>query len=118
MEASGTNRLTILASPESPIDSEMIRTRRAGNARRGTAWTHSNAGSGLRHYVDNDTCLSCHGDSYEALAEQTADLEPYNPHDSPHGQLNCNECHKGHAQQVDTCGQCHPNGGQTMRGTN
>ncbi|MEE1480826.1 MAG: cytochrome c3 family protein [Slackia isoflavoniconvertens] len=77
-----------------------------------------NLGLADRYYVDNDTCLSCHGDSYEALAEQTADLEPYNPHDSPHGQLNCNECHKGHAQQVDTCGQCHPNGGQTMRGTN
>lgn len=77
-----------------------------------------NLGLADRYYVDNDTCLSCHGDSYDALAEQTASLGDYNPHNSPHGQLNCNECHKGHAQQVDTCGQCHPNGGQTMRGTN
>ena len=71
-----------------------------------------------RYYIDNDKCLSCHGGSYEELAKQTAQLGEYNPHQSPHGNLNCNECHKGHAAQVDTCGQCHPNGGQTMRGNN
>lgn len=76
-----------------------------------------NLGLSDRYYVDNETCLSCHGD-YDSLAEKTADLGDYNPHNSPHGQLNCNECHKGHSEQVDTCGQCHPNGGQTMRGTN
>ena len=77
-----------------------------------------NLGLADRYYIDNDKCLSCHGGSYEELAKQTADLGEYNPHNSPHGQINCNECHKGHAAQVDTCGQCHPNGGQTMRGNN
>lgn len=74
-----------------------------------------NLGLADRYYVDNETCLSCHGGSYAVLAEKTASLGDYNPHNSPHGQLYCNECHKGHAAQVDTCGQCHPNGGQTMR---
>ena len=77
----------------------------------------SELGLSNRYYVDNDTCLSCHG-SYDELAEKTSNLGDYNPHNSPHGQINCNECHKGHSAQVDTCGQCHPNGGQTMRGNN
>lgn len=77
-------------------------------------WEEMDLGS--HYYVDNDRCLSCHGDSYEALAEKTADLGEYNPHANPHGQMNCNECHKAHAPQVDTCGECHDNGGQTMLG--
>ncbi|MEC4176116.1 cytochrome c3 family protein [Adlercreutzia sp. R21] len=67
-------------------------------------------------YNDTATCLSsdCHV-SWDALAERTADLGDYNPHDSIHGTIeDCNECHKGHAEQVDICGQCHPNGGQEM----
>ena len=74
-----------------------------------------NLGLADRYYVDNETCLSCHGDSYEALAEKTAGLGDYNPHSQPHGEMNCNECHKGHASQVDTCGECHSNGGQSMK---
>ena len=68
-----------------------------------------------RYYSDNDKCLSCHEGSYDALAELTSDLDPYNPHKQPHGQMNCNECHKGHAAQVDVCAQCHDNGGQEMK---
>lgn len=67
-------------------------------------------------YDDTATCLSsdCHV-SWETLAERTADLGDYNPHDSIHGTIeDCNECHKGHSEQVDICGQCHPNGGQEM----
>ena len=72
---------------------------------------------GSTYYVDTQTCLSCHEGSYEALAKKTESLEPYNPHDSIHGEPPyCAECHKGHTNQVDTCGQCHPNGGQTMKG--
>lgn len=69
-------------------------------------------------YNDTATCLSseCHV-SWEELAERTADLGDYNPHDSIHGTIeDCNECHKGHAEQVDICGECHPNGGQEMVG--
>ena len=72
---------------------------------------------GATYYVDNEKCLSCHGGSWEALAEQTSSLGDYNPHDSIHGTAPyCGECHKGHKAQVDTCGECHPNGGQTMKG--
>ncbi len=68
------------------------------------------------YYDDTATCLgsTCHV-SWDALAERTADLGDYNPHDSIHGTITyCNECHKGHAAQKDICGECHPNGGQTM----
>ena len=67
-------------------------------------------------YNDTMTCLSseCHV-SWDNLAQRTAELGDYNPHDSIHGTIeDCNECHKGHAEQVDICGECHPNGGQTM----
>lgn len=68
------------------------------------------------YYTDNETCLGCHGGSWEALAEKTSDLGDYNPHNSIHGTIQyCNECHKGHTEQVDICGECHPNGGQTMK---
>lgn len=73
-----------------------------------------NLGLADRYYIDNAKCLSCHEGTYDKLLVLTEDLGDYNPHNSPHGQLNCNECHKGHAAQVDTCGQCHPNGGQEM----
>ena len=69
-----------------------------------------------RYYVDNQKCLDCHGGTYDNLAKLTAALGDYNPHQSPHGQMNCNECHKGHAVQEDLCGFCHANGGQTMKG--
>lgn len=68
------------------------------------------------YYTDNETCLSCHGGSWDELSKLTADLGDYNPHDSIHGTVQyCNECHKGHSEQVDICGECHPNGGQTMK---
>lgn len=68
-------------------------------------------------YTDTATCLEsgCH-DSWENLAQKTADLGDYNPHDSIHGTIeDCNECHKAHSPQVDICAQCHPNGGQMMK---
>ena len=44
-------------------------------------------------YVSDEQCLSCHGGSYEALAERTADLGDWNPHDSLHGGYNaCVNC--------------------------
>ncbi len=78
--------------------------------------TYGDLGLSSRYYVDNDKCLSCHGGSYDELAKLTEDLGDYNPHDNPHGQMNCNECHKGHSAQVNTCAQCHDNGGQEMKG--
>ena len=75
---------------------------------------HDDIALASRYYIDNEKCLSCHEGTYDQLMVKTQDLGDYNPHDPIHGQINCNECHKGHAAQVDTCGQCHPNGGQTM----
>lgn len=69
------------------------------------------------YYMDSQTCLDCHGGTWEELAKLTEDLGDYNPHDSLHGTIeNCNECHKGHSAQVDLCSECHDNGGQTMKG--
>ena len=42
---------------------------------------------GAGYYVDSEKCLSCHGGSMEALAEKTASLGAYNPHDSIHGTI-------------------------------
>ncbi|MDO5043611.1 MAG: cytochrome c3 family protein [Slackia sp.] len=69
------------------------------------------------YYMDSQVCLDCHGGTWEELAKLTEDLGDYNPHNSLHGTIeNCNECHKGHAAQVDLCSECHDNGGQTMKG--
>lgn len=69
------------------------------------------------YYMDSQTCLDCHGGTWEELAKLTDDLGDYNPHKSLHGTIeNCNECHKGHAAQVDLCSECHDNGGQIMKG--
>ena len=69
------------------------------------------------YYMDSQVCLDCHGGTWEELAKLTEDLGDYNPHDTLHGTIeNCNECHKGHSEQVDLCSECHDNGGQEMKG--
>ena len=54
-------------------------------------------------------CLSCHGGSYEALAERTADLGDWNPHDSLHGGYNaCVNCHEKDKEiTFNYCENCH-----------
>ena len=55
-------------------------------------------------YVSDEQCMSCHGGSYEAVAELTADLGDWNPHDSLHGGYNsCVNCHA----KDNYCTQCH-----------
>ncbi len=56
--------------------------------------------------VPTATCLSCHG-SYDALADQTENIGPANPHDSHQGQLPCESCHHIHMPSVSYCAQCH-----------
>ena len=69
------------------------------------------------YYMDNQVCLDCHEGTWEGLATLTEDLGDYNPHDTLHGTVeNCNECHKGHSEQIDLCSECHDNGGQEMKG--
>lgn len=61
-------------------------------------------------YPDED-CIECH--PQEEIQQATAGLEK-NPHTDAHQVVKCNTCHKSHDDQVDYCGQCHDNGGQTM----
>lgn len=60
-------------------------------------------------YVSDEACLACHGGSYEAHAEQTADLGQWNPHASIHGGYNsCDNCHeKGQEVTRNWCSNCH-----------
>lgn len=60
-------------------------------------------------YVSDEQCMSCHGGSYEAVAEQTADLGDWNPHDSIHGGYNsCVNCHEKDKEiTYNYCTQCH-----------
>lgn len=60
-------------------------------------------------YVSDEQCLSCHGGTYEALAERTADLGDWNPHDSLHGGYNsCVNCHeKDREITFNYCENCH-----------
>lgn len=60
-------------------------------------------------YVSDEQCLSCHGGSYEALAEATASYGLSNPHDSIHGGPNaCVNCHARDKELTDNqCTHCH-----------
>lgn len=60
-------------------------------------------------YVSDEQCLSCHGNTYEALAETTADLGDWNPHDPIHGGYNsCQNCHAKDKEITDNyCEHCH-----------
>lgn len=52
-----------------------------------------------------EVCLGCH-ESYEAVAELTADVVP-NPHHSHMGEGRCTDCHSEHLEPRLTCNQCH-----------
>lgn len=60
-------------------------------------------------YESDEQCLSCHGGSYEALAETTADYGLSNPHNSIHGGYNsCINCHARDKELTDNkCDNCH-----------
>jgi fumarate reductase flavoprotein subunit len=66
-----------------------------------------------RRYGD-EMCNRCHV-SLERQAERT-DFLFRNPHRSHWPELQCADCHLGHARQVDFCNQCHDHGGQRMTG--
>ena len=71
--------------------------------------TQTAAGDGTGAYVSDEQCLSCHGGSYEALAETTSSYEQSNPHDSLHGGYNsCVNCHARDKEITDNqCMHCH-----------
>lgn len=57
---------------------------------------------------ETKVCLSCHKNSYTAMAEVTVKVNP-NPHTSHEGEVPCADCHKGHEPFVYGCGKagCH-----------
>lgn len=69
----------------------------------------SQAGDGTGAYVSDEQCLSCHGGSYEALAEVASSYGQSNPHDSIHGGYNsCVNCHAKDKEITDNqCMHCH-----------
>ena len=53
-----------------------------------------------------DTCLNCHGGSYEELGKASAEKKP-NPHYTHVGDKECTVCHKGHKAPEFFCNDCH-----------
>ncbi len=57
--------------------------------------------------VQMNQCLSCH--DTKAVAKQTAEVKPRNPHDSRHygTDADCNLCHHQHVKSENHCAECH-----------
>jgi len=81
----------------------------ADQAAGGTAEEQVDATAEVGQYQSDEQCLSCHGGSYEALAETTADYGLSNPHNSIHGGYNsCVNCHARDKEVTDNqCDNCH-----------
>jgi hypothetical protein len=81
----------------------------AGSGSSSTAATATVDAQGNQLYVSDQQCLSCHGGSYAALAQTTASLGDWNPHDSVHGGYNsCQNCHAADTEITDNeCDNCH-----------
>lgn len=77
----------------------------ASSAGSSTTAVSSEAGA----YESDEQCLSCHGGSYESLAETTADLGDWNPHAPIHGGYNsCDNCHAKDKEITNNyCEKCH-----------
>lgn len=64
-------------------------------------------------YVADEVCLSCHGGTYEAVAELTDEYGDSNPHAGAHGNgtMSCGSCHTdGKSKPTDEnnyCLNCH-----------
>ena len=58
-------------------------------------------------YPEKEQCIQCHDP--KKIAEQTKNVKPANPHDSPHyhQDLECTLCHVQHAKPENYCNQCH-----------
>ena len=81
----------------------------AGDESGDAATEMAETGDGTGAYVSDEQCLSCHGGSYEALAETTSSYEQSNPHDPLHGGYNsCVNCHARDKEITDNqCMHCH-----------
>lgn len=58
--------------------------------------------------MTTNQCLACHG-PLEALGALTADVQPTNPHLTPHGPAfaECSLCHQVHQPSENFCADCH-----------
>ncbi|MBO6639925.1 MAG: cytochrome c3 family protein [Roseitalea sp.] len=58
--------------------------------------------------MTTEQCLVCHG-PLEALGALTADVQPTNPHMTPHGPTfaECDLCHQVHEPSQNFCADCH-----------
>ena len=56
--------------------------------------------------VTLETCLKCHGGTYQKLAASTRKGE-VNFHETHMGDTPCSECHKGHKASSLVCNECH-----------
>jgi hypothetical protein len=79
----------------------------------GNYWVEDDGSLEKREFGDA-MCLECHI-SAEHVADQT-DYLVRNPHLTHITDLACGDCHISHGQQIDTCSECHENGGQRMVG--
>ena len=69
------------------------------------AQCHGNAAK--KQAVPASKCITCH--DTKTLAESTAKLNPYNPHNNRHfgTEGDCNECHHQHKKSQNRCDECH-----------
>ena len=73
------------------------------------AETSADAADPTAPYTSDEACLACHGGSYEAHAQETAQYGEWNPHASIHGGYNsCDNCHeRGQELTRNWCSNCH-----------
>ena len=73
------------------------------------AETSADAADPTAPYTSDEACLACHGGSYEAHAQETAQYGEWNPHASIHGGYNsCYNCHeRGQELTRNWCSNCH-----------
>jgi hypothetical protein len=58
--------------------------------------------------VENDRCLTCHGNMESLIARSAPrDFPDRNPHQSHLGEIACTVCHLGHSQSKVYCLGCH-----------
>jgi cytochrome c nitrite reductase small subunit len=60
---------------------------------------------------DRDFCLDCHSEAGEGISwdeiKAATNFEESNPHDSHHGEQDCNLCHNMHEKSTPMCSECH-----------
>lgn len=58
--------------------------------------------------LGDELCLTCHGGTYGALADQTKNYEPAVPHDYHYSfEVKCVDCHPMHQTGLPACSLCH-----------